>query len=88
MSVFLDGQPSSVVLPNDYSYETVELKGTAGSNINSGFVSIYAEGELHVLSCTLFADGSDSPVEPKITIRNLGSDTITSGNPVEEHLTS
>ncbi len=79
MSVFLDGTPKSIVIPSSPSWTTWEVKGTAGNNISSGFVSVYANGRIDLSSCSLMVDGSEPQPEPQITITNLGPDNIMSG---------
>jgi len=77
MSIFLDGQPTSVVIPSSSSFQTVEVKGTAGINIGSGFVSLYGEGKsLTVDSCSLRTGLVEPPGNPRVEVRNFGADTL------------
>ncbi len=83
MSIFLDGQPKSVEIPNNLIFETIELKGIAGNTISSGFVSLYGEGNaLKVLSCSLTVDGDEPPPPPSgdNLLENGGFESSITGN--------
>ena len=61
ISIFLNGQPSSKVIPVSNSFQAVEITGTAPSSTSSAFVSIYSEGNLTIDDCILTTEGTPPP---------------------------
>jgi len=77
MTVFFDGQPSSVIIPggNFSGIEAVQIRGTVGNNVSSGFVSLYAEGDsLFIGECSLSVDTGEPPPPP------LGENLLENSN--------
>ena len=63
MSIFLNGQATSKVIPVSGSYQRLEITGNAGS-VSSGFVSLYSEGNLSVDDCSLTTGDAPPPPPP------------------------
>ena len=63
MSIFFDGAPVSIVIPQSDSFQLIEITGTA-PNASSGFVSIYSNAEIVIDECSLTLDDVLSPPPP------------------------
>ncbi len=61
MSIFLNGQAMSKVIPTSTSFQRVELTGNAPASVQSAFVSLYSEGGITVDDCVLDTNGSPPP---------------------------
>ncbi len=84
LSIFLDGQPISKVIPVSQYYQLVEIQATAGQ-ISNGFVSIYSEGRLSLDECGLARGTLGFKQTPIIEVRNgiAGTETVNSAEPRE-----
>ena len=90
ISIFLDGNPISKVIPVTTGYfTTITIQGNAG-DISSGFVSLYAEGTLLVDECGLAVGSQGIKPRPMLEInkrnrfeqypQNVNAQLINTGN--------
>ena len=82
MSIFLDGQATSTVIPVSDTYQLVEIKGVLPQQTTNGFISVYSESNLSVDKCEIRSGNSKLPTVENNLLSNSGFEDVNTNNQI------